>query len=77
MFLSDKYNVYLYTYVMIYKYLLPVIYLMMCNGFVFGVVDYPLSMWYLIPSIYFLFPLGEKVLAIIGFAATFVLFYVA
>ena len=28
-----------------YKYLLSITHIMMCNGFVFGVADYALSMW--------------------------------
>ena len=43
MSLRDKYYIYLYTYVIICQYLLSVTYLMMYNGFVFGVADYPLS----------------------------------
>ena len=40
---SDKSYTYLYTYVITCQYLLYVTFLMMCNGFVFGIVDYPLS----------------------------------
>jgi len=40
---SVKYYIYLYTYVITYKYSLLVTYLMMCNDFVFGVANYPLS----------------------------------
>jgi len=43
--LGDKYYIYLSTYMITYKYLLSVTYPMMCNGFVFGVADYPLIVW--------------------------------
>ena len=35
----------MYASIYIYVTLLYVIYNMMCNGFVFGVADYPLSVW--------------------------------
>jgi len=45
MSLSNKCYIYLYTYMIIWQSLLSVTYLIMCNGFVFGIADYPQSVW--------------------------------
>jgi len=70
MSLSDKYYIYLYTYVIICQYVVYVTYLMMYNGFVCMVADYPQSVWELISFIYFLFSQVWKHLANIEIAAT-------
>ena len=38
------------------QYLLSVTYIITCIGFVFGLGDYPLSVWLFNPSIYIFFP---------------------
>ena len=43
--LSVEYCVYFYTLCDNLQYLESVTYIMMCNGFVFGLGDYPMSLW--------------------------------
>jgi len=70
MSLSDKHDIYLYTYVIICKYLISVTYLMMCHGFWFWGYGLFTERVVAHPLYFFIFPPGVKVLANIAIVTT-------